>query len=78
MKTVADTPGVSRSNLVERLKGSAELRRRYHVAQDRAVLPLIRRLVEARPTYGYRRITALFNREPAAAGEPRANHKRVY
>jgi hypothetical protein len=27
--------------------------------------------------YGYRRITALLNRELAAEGLPRANHKRV-
>jgi transposase InsO family protein len=35
-------------------------------------------LVDERPTYGYRRITALLNRELAARGEPPANHKRVY
>ena len=38
----------------------------------------LRRLDGARPTYGYRRITAVLNRELAAAGEPRANHKRVH
>lgn len=78
MKTVADALGVSRSNLVERLKGGAEPRRRYHKAQDGAVLERVRCLVDARPTYGYRRIAALLNRELTAAGEPRANHKRVY
>jgi putative transposase len=78
VKTVADTLGVSRSNLVERLKGSAKPRRRYHKAQDGALLPRIRHLVDARPTYGYRRITALLNRERVAAGAPRVNHKRVH
>ena len=63
MKTVAETLGVSRSNLVERLAGSAKPRRRYHKAQDAAVVPLIMALVSARPTYGYRRITALLNRQ---------------
>ena len=42
-----------------------------------AVLPLLRRLVDARPTYGYRRITALVKRQLAAEGAPRANHKRI-
>lgn len=78
MKTVARTLDVSRSNLVERLNGRAKPRRRYHKAQDAAILPLVRRLVDARPTYGYRRITALVNRQLAAEGAPRANHKRIY
>ncbi len=33
---------------------------------------------EARPTYGYRRITALLNRDLAAEGLALANHRRVY
>ena len=78
MKAVADTLGVSRSNLIERLKVSAEPRRRYHKARDAAVLPRVRRLVDARPTYGYRRITALLNRDLAAEGAAPVNHKRVY
>ncbi len=78
MKAVAETLGVSRSNLVERLAGSGKPRRRHHKAQDAAVLPLVRRLVDARPTYGYRRITALLNRDLAAEGLASANHKRVY
>ena len=59
MKAVAETLGVSRSNLVDRLKGKAKPRRRYHKAQDAAVVPLITALVAAWPTYGYRRITAV-------------------
>ena len=50
MKVVAETLGVSRSNLVERLAAGAKPRRRYQKAQDAAVLPLVRRLVDARPT----------------------------
>jgi hypothetical protein len=69
---VADTLGVARSNLVERLKGRAKPRRRYQKAQDGALLQLVRRLVDERPTYGYRRITALANRELAALGQPPA------
>ena len=72
MKAVAETLGVSRSNLVERLAGGAKPRRRYQKAQDAAVLQLVRRLVDARPTYGYRRIAALLRQ----AGW-RVNRKRV-
>ena len=56
----------------------AEPRRRYQKAQDAAPLPVNRRLVDARPTYGYRRITVLLRREFAKEDQPRVNHKRVY
>src|SRR6185436_10652688 len=45
---------------------------------DGDLLPLIRRLVDERPTYGYRRITALANRELVKTGKPMANHKRIF
>ena len=41
-------------------------------------MPLIRRVVDERPTYGYRRVTALVNRLLAAEGKPTANHKRFF
>ena len=78
MKAVADVLGVSRSNLHDRLKGATKPRRRYHKAQDAALLPLITALVTARPTYGYRRITAVLNRQLRADGLAPVNHKRVY
>lgn len=78
MSVVAETLGVSRSNLHDRLKGRTKPRRRYHKAQDAAVVPLITALVAARPTYGYRRITALLNRHLRATGAAPVNHKRVY
>lgn len=78
MKAVTDVLGVSRSNLLERLNGGAKPRRSYHKAQDAVVLPRIERLVAERPTYGYRRITALLNRELRSQGLPPVNHKRVY
>lgn len=81
MKTVADTLGVSRSNLVEQAKRrhleSPATRKPYTKAEDVAVLPVIRRLVDQRPTYGYRRITALLNRERRARDLPPVNAKRV-
>ena len=39
---------------------------------------MIRELVDAHPTYGYRRMTALLNRRFRTNGEPLVNHKRVY
>ena len=42
------------------------------------LLPLIRRVVDQRPTYGYRRAIALVNRVLTAEGKPAANHKRIF
>jgi putative transposase len=78
MSAVAETLGVSRSNLHDRAHGKTKPRRRYHKAQDAAVLPLIERLVAERPTYGYRRITAVLNRQLRSQGLAAVNHKRVY
>ncbi|WP_244426287.1 IS3 family transposase, partial [Rhizobium mesoamericanum] len=78
MKAVADTLGVSRSNLIERLKGKSKPRGPYHKVEDAELLPAIRRLVDQRPTYGYRRIAALLNRERRAADKPVVNAKRVH
>ncbi len=78
MKVVADTLGVARSNLIERCSGRAKKRERYHVAADAELLPLIRAIVDARPTYGYRRVTAVLNRRLASSGGALVNHKRVF
>jgi putative transposase len=78
MKRVAEVLGVSRSNLAERARGHARPRGPYVKAGDEALLPLIRRFVDERPTYGYRRITALVNRELAKEGQAPANRKRVH
>jgi transposase InsO family protein len=78
MTGVAETLGVSRSNLHDRLSGRTKPRRRYHKAQDAAVLALITALVAARPSYGYRRITAILNRKMRAEELAPVNHKRVY
>ena len=79
MKAVADTLGVARSNLVEQAKREASRPRLpYRKAGDAELLARIRPLVDVRPSYGYRRITALLNRQAEADGLARANHKRVY
>jgi len=77
MKTVAKTLGVARSNLVKRQKGSAKPRGRYRKAEDVELLPLIRTIVDERPSYDYRRVWALLNRQLRAAGKPTVNMKWV-
>jgi hypothetical protein len=78
MKRIAEALGVSRSNLVKRHEGWTTARGPYVKAEDEALLPLIRRIVDARPTYGYRRIAALVNRDLARQNLPPANRKRVH
>ena len=58
MKAVADTLGVSRSNLVEQLKPGRKGRGPYRRQDDEEMLAAIREIVDQRPTYGYRRVTA--------------------
>src|SRR5499433_609848 len=77
MKAVADTLAVARSNLVERVARPTKPHRAYRKAADEPLLVLIRRLVDERPTYGYRRITRLVNRQQKAEGKPAINAKRV-
>ena len=78
MKVIADTLGVARSNLVVRAARGRRARLPYRKAGDPELLARIRALVDQRPTYGYRRITALLNRERASSGGPNVNHKRVF
>jgi putative transposase len=75
--TIAATLGVARSNLIERRAGSSRPRGHYHKAEDSRLLPLIRRLVDERPSYGYRRITVLLNRRLQDQDLPKVNAKRV-
>ncbi|WP_198370180.1 DDE-type integrase/transposase/recombinase [Roseomonas rosulenta] len=42
------------------------------------MLAEIRAITDARPTYGYRRVTALLNRARRSSGEPPLNHKRIF
>jgi putative transposase len=77
MTTIACTLGVARSNLIERQAHTSRPRGCYHKNGDSRILPLIRQLVEERPSYGYRRITALLNRRLRDQELPRVNAKRV-
>ena len=47
-------------------------------SRDGELVAEIKTLVEARPTYGYRRVTAVLNRARRGQGAPPVNHKRVY
>jgi len=78
VKRIAETLEVARSNLVERATGSRAKRGPQSRAGDVELTADIRRLVDTRPTYGYRRIAALLKRERRAAGLDPINTKRVY
>lgn len=78
MTALGTTLGVYRSKMYDRLNGGAKPRRSRRKAQDAAVLPCTQAFVAKRPTYGYRRITALLNRELRTQGLPTVNHKRLY
>ena len=41
-------------------------------------IPLIHEIVDERPTYGYRRVTAVLNRRLREAGRRHVNHNRIY
>lgn len=78
MKRIAEVLGVSRSNLVLRKSGRGKSRGRYRKSEDDLLLPAIRRFIDERPTYGYRRIAALVNRERRVEGLAPVNRKRVH
>ena len=58
MKKIAETLGVARSNLIERAAGKRRKRGPQIRAGDAELTADIRRLVDTRPTCGYRRINA--------------------
>lgn len=66
--------GVSRSNQYEPKKDRGS----SHKPDDERYLALIKEITDDRPTYGYRRVTAILNRQLTEKGQPRVNHKRIY
>ena len=78
MKTISTTLGVARSNLIERRDMKRPRRGPQERAGDVELAGAIRTLVDARPTYGYRRIAALLKRERRSDGLAPVNAKRVY
>jgi len=78
MKAITDTLGVARSNIIERVRGLRQRRGPQTRPGDLELAAEIRRLVDQRPTYGYRRIAALIRRERRSDGGTPVNAKRVY
>lgn len=60
------------------LRAPSSENRRDQMLSPLTLLRRLRRHVDERPTYGYRRLTALVRRELAAEGLPLANHKKIY
>ncbi len=58
MKTLCRIIGVSRSNIHARLQRPESAVRQQLRCDDVWILPLIREVVDRRPTYGYRRVTS--------------------
>ena len=77
MEAVTKTLEVARSNIAERVKGMGGRRGPQVREGDLELAAEIRRLVDERPTYGYRRITTLLRRERSRDGVI-VNHKRIY
>lgn len=78
MKTIAQTLEVARSNVIERQKKDRPVRGPQTRPGDVDLSADIRRLVDQRPSYGYRRIAALLKRERRSAGRQPVNAKRIF
>ncbi len=70
--------GVARSNVIERRDGHRPRRGPQERSGDVELAGEIRRFVDERPTYGYRRIAALLKRERRSDGLVPVNAKRIY
>ena len=77
MRAVSSALGIARSNLINRIR-LATVPRAPRQSNDTALVERLRPVVDARPSYGYRRTAAILNRSLAAAGERRVNAKRIY
>lgn len=55
-----------------------KIRRRYHMPCDEELLPQIKTIIDARPTYGYKRVTAMVNKIRRALDLSKVNKKRIY
>ena len=79
MTDISKTMGVSRSHQYDKMqKGTQGRRRFYRKPEDERYLSMIRRVIAVRITYGYRRVTAIINRELEQTGLPVVNPKRIY
>ena len=79
MKRIAETLEVSRQHQHECLRKEAVPRRGYYTrAHDDWYVNRIKGILKNRQSYGYKRVTAILNRELEEEGKSRVNHKRVY
>lgn len=80
MSVIAKSLEISRSHLSESVKlEHAHVRaKRYIKTDDETVLSLIKDIIDKRPSYGYRRVTAMLKREQNNLGLEPFNHKRIY
>ena len=78
MTTVAEVIGVSRSNLMERMRARPKKRIGRRPLPDGKLVAEIKAVIAELPTYGYRRVHAILKRQALAAGLKPSNHKRVY
>ena len=78
MKAAAEVIGVSRSNLIERMREQPNKRIGRPPLPDDKLVAEIKAVIAEQPTYGYRRVHAILKRQALAAGLKPPNHKRVY
>ena len=79
MRQISRVLGVSRSNLSEQVKDkSQKLPATFSNTSDGEHLRQIKTVVDKRPTYGYRRVTAHVNLALKTLGNKPVNHKRIY
>jgi len=75
MRMVSETLEVSRSNIQEQLIKKLEVKETKSF-NDKWLIPLIKEITDSRPTYGYRRVTAVLNLKLQALNKDVVNHKR--
>ena len=68
MKAVAEVIGVSRSNLIERLRDRPKKRLGRPPLPDDELVADIKAVIAELSTYGYRRVHAILRRQALAAG----------
>src|SRR5262249_21166783 len=68
MTTVAEVIGVSRSNLMERMRERPKKRIGRRPLPDGKLVAEIKAVIAELPTYGYRRVHAILKRQAPAAG----------
>lgn len=59
-------------------KKKEEVMGHYFKQSDDEIFELIKPIIKARPTYGYKRVTAMLNRQRVDLGLSRYNKKRIY